>query len=146
MEEPAQAPEVPQPSQPPAAQPPPAPAPVPPQPAQQWGPPKEPAPIPKMFLGLCVAGIILIACGVMILVSAQFIVDAESDPWDDTYDENLVKNVGLVGKVIAMVGVMLLVLGLVAPGFMTPDLNPNTRMGLFIAAGIIVGLLFGTAL
>lgn len=136
MEEAPQTLEAPQPA--PVAYPPPV--------AQQWTPQQAPPPIPGKFLALCVAGIILLGCGVLIIASSQFIVDVEASMWDDGYDKNLVKNIGVVGKILSMIGTMLLVLGMMAAGFMARDISPNTRMGLFIAAGLIVGLVFGTAL
>jgi len=136
VEEIPQTPEAPQPA--PPAYPPPV--------AQQWTPQQAPPPIPGKFLALCVAGIVLLTCGVLIITSSQFIVDLESTPWDGGYDRNLVKNIGVIGKILSMIGTMLLVLGMMAAGFMARDISPNTRMGLFIAAGLIVGLVFGMAL
>lgn len=96
------------------------------------------------FLAVCVLGIIMLASGIIVQTSVSFIVVAGEDILDPAeYDRNLVKNIGAIGSIISQIGTMILAIGLLSAGFLARDVNPNARMGLFIAAGLVLGLIFG---
>jgi len=96
------------------------------------------------FLAVCVLGIIMLTSGMIVQTSVSFIVVTGEDILDPAeYDRNLVKNVGAIGSIISQIGTMILAIGLLSAGFLARDINANARMGLFIAAGLVLGLVFG---
>jgi len=106
--------------------------------------PKGPPPIPAAFLAICIIGLLVMTCGLIVQTSATFLVVISDDLFSEPeYDKNLVKNVTTVGKIIAQIGAMVLAMGLLSAGFLARDISANARMGLFIAAGLVVGLFFG---
>ena len=143
MEEMNQSPEVPQSGQPQGMSQPPAYAPPPPPRAWRKKPKSRP-PIPMKFLAACVLGIILLTSGMIVQASVSFIIVLGEDILDPAeYDRNLVKNIGAIGSIISLIGTMILAIGLLSAGFLARDISPNARMGLFIAAGLVLGLVFG---
>lgn len=89
---------------------------------------------------------ILIGIGVIIVTSAQLLVDYDGYYYDGDYDRNLVKNLTTIGGMIGHIGTMTLVIGLLITGFMAQNIGQNTRMGLLIATGLVVGLWLGLRL
>ncbi len=75
--------------------------------------------------------------GAFIVVLGEDILDPAE------YDRNLVKNIGGIGNIISLIGTMILAIGLLPAGFLARDVGPNARMGLFIAAGLVLGLVVG---
>lgn len=76
--------------------------------------------------------------------SSQFVVDMEGGD----YDPNVVKNIGLIGKIIVQVGTILLALGFVMAGFfvMERSISKDTHKGLFVAAALVIGLIIGVTM
>ncbi|MCJ2563149.1 MAG: hypothetical protein LN417_03555 [Candidatus Thermoplasmatota archaeon] len=96
------------------------------------------------FLAACAVGIVILTTGMIVQTSVSFIVVLGEDILDPTeYNRNLVKNIGAIGKIISLIGTMILAIGLLSAGFLARDISPNARMGLFIAAGLVLGLVFG---
>lgn len=91
---------------------------------------KEPAPIPPTFLWLALVGIIILVVGLIIGSANVF-----TDDWE-TAD-----NMKAIGTIIAEIGGLLLVLGLIVPAFSVKELDPYVRSGLFISVALIIGLL-----
>ncbi|UCD92123.1 MAG: hypothetical protein JSV43_07830 [Methanobacteriota archaeon] len=111
-------------------------------PAQTAQPYTAPTSLPtNKFQALCVAGVIIMACGVIVIASSQFMVDLETGD----YDRNAVRNVALIGEIVILVGTILLVLGLMMAGFyaMSRSLGEGTHKGLFAASVLIIGLIIG---
>lgn len=143
MEEMNQSPEVPQSGQPQGMSQPPAYAPPPPPRAWRKKPKPRP-PIPKKFLVACALGIVILTTGMIVQTSVSFIVVLGGDILDPAeYDRNLVKDVTAIGRIISQIGTMILAIGLLSAGFLAREISPNARMGLFIAAGLVLGLIFG---
>lgn len=82
----------------------------------------------------------------IIVTSAQLLVDYDGYYYDGDYDRNLVKNLTTIGGMIGHIGTMTLVIGLLITGFMAQNIGQNTRMGLLIATGLVVGLWLGLRL
>ena len=96
------------------------------------------------FLAACVLGIIILTTGMILQTSVSFIIVPTEDLFEPAeYDKNLVKNIGTIGSIISQIGTMILAIGLLSAGFLARDISPNARMGLFIAAGLVLGLIFG---
>lgn len=89
--------------------------------------PVTPPPIPAMYMGLAIFGTILLVVGLIVGSAATF-----TDDYNDTL---------AIGSIIAEVGGLMLVLGLLIPAFVVHELDPVVRSGLLIAAGLITGLL-----
>jgi uncharacterized BrkB/YihY/UPF0761 family membrane protein len=121
-----------------AAPPPPAPAPA---PQYYQKPPFEPSSIAsnKLLLVFIILGIILMLVGSMLISIVPTIGDVDEDDPDDLVSQAESKiNTNAAGEIIFNIGGFLLALFLLFAGCFRPDMNQFARLGMLIAAALII--------
>ena len=100
-------------------------------------------------------GLIVLMLGGVVTISANFINDPKrpDDSYDseaqDKYDDDAerykdtTRVIRASGGILQLIGVTFLCLGMVVLGIYNKNLSPYVRLGLLIAAGLIIGLKFG---
>jgi hypothetical protein len=117
------------------------------QPVRQSRPLQHNYPASRGYVGLIIIGIIILLVGGIISVSWGLLDDPDESPYsmgssDNTDQEEYEDNcriIRTIGSLIMFVGVIPLGIGLVIGAINDDSLHPNTRLGLLIALGLIVG-------
>ena len=106
------------------------------------------APQSRGYIGLIIIGIILMMVGGIVSVSWGLLDDPDdytyssmdSDNTDQEDYEDNVRTIRTLGSIIMFIGAIPIAIGLVLGAINDESLHPNTRLGLLIAMGLIVGL------
>jgi hypothetical protein len=101
-------------------------------------------PPPRTYIGLLLAGVILLLIGGIVLISSGFIDDPdEVNSWDDNDEReeysDTVRTITTLGNVIQYVGIMVLSIGLILGAIKDESLHANVRLGMLVAMGLIIG-------
>jgi hypothetical protein len=101
-------------------------------------------PNPRSYIGLLIAGVLLLLIGGIIFISAGFIDDPDnSSDWGDNDEReeyrDMVRTINTLGNVIQYIGIMVLSIGLIIGSIRDESLHANVRLGMLMAMGLIVG-------
>jgi hypothetical protein len=87
--------------------------------------------IPKKYFLICLLGVLLIMIGLAGIFQSFFV---------DYYCVGRCVNPAVYGWFVAQMGGLTLALGFLSAGFLAKNISQNTRMGLILAAALIIGL------
>jgi xanthine/uracil permease len=86
-------------------------------------------PVPIAFTAICVTGVVILALGAIYGATASL-----DDDWQTMQDTMV------YGRIIMLLGAMLLSIGLLAAGFASKDMSPRNRSTLYMAGVIIMAI------
>ncbi len=89
------------------------------------------SPVPMAYLVICITGMVILAIGALYGASGSL----STIDWDQRQD------IMVYGRMVMIVGGMILSVGLLAAGFAAKDINPRNRSTLFIVAVVVLVLL-----
>ena len=119
------------------------------QPARQIRPSQHSYPPSRGYLGLIIVGIIVLLVGGIIFASFGFLYpETESDniysssSYSKEYRDNR-RIITTVGNIVEYIGVIILAIGLTIGAISDTSLHGNTKLGMLIAMGLIVGFKVG---
>ncbi len=119
------------------------------QPARQIRPSQHSYPPSRGYLGLIIVGIIVLLVGGIIFASYGFLdPETESDniysssSYSKEYRDNR-RIITTVGNIVEYIGVIILAIGLTIGAISDTSLHGNTKLGMLIAMGLIVGFKVG---
>lgn len=87
-------------------------------------------PVPIAFAVICVTGVVILALGALYGASGSL----STVEWDERQD------IMVYGRMIMLLGAMLLSIGLLAAGFASKDMSPRNRSTLYMAGVIIMAI------